>query len=213
MPRRRRTGKAATRAKPKAKAKAERGFIVRMLLRSPKDSAACCLALAAVIAILVNALFLQAGHHPSPMFGAVGAADAITAPVAMTVSINALPRPRPSEADAGGDDEAGGNTGTIAHAPQATKVSHVPVQKQPLRQAAAHDDPLGDLISSQRKIVAVQRALTKYGYGQFKPTGTVGPETRAAIQRFERDRKLPVTGQISDRLVHELNAMTGQAIN
>jgi peptidoglycan hydrolase-like protein with peptidoglycan-binding domain len=59
----------------------------------------------------------------------------------------------------------------------------------------------------------VQRTLTEYGYGQLKPTGTVGSETQAAIQKFERDRKIPVTGQMSDRLVRELAAMTGKAID
>jgi peptidoglycan hydrolase-like protein with peptidoglycan-binding domain len=62
-------------------------------------------------------------------------------------------------------------------------------------------------------VAAVQRTLTEYGYGQLKPTGTVGSETQAAIQKFERDRKIPVTGQMSDRLVKELTAMTGKAID
>src|SRR5258705_320188 len=63
-----------------------------------------------------------------------------------------------------------------------------------------------------RRAAAVQRALTEYGYGQLKPTGTVGSDTQAAIQKFERERKLPVTGQISDRLVRELIAVTGRPI-
>lgn len=210
MPRRRGASKAGTRTKPAAKAKAERGFVMRMLLRSPKDTVAGFLALAAIVAILVNALFLQAGHHPSPMFGGT---DVITAPVAMTASVNPLPRPRPSDADVARDDDASGDTGTIAsHPAPSTTPVHVSVQKPSARQEA-HNDPVGDLISSQRKVVAIQRVLTRYGYGQFKPTGTVGPETRAAIQKFERERKLPVTGQISDRLVRELSAMTGQAIH
>ncbi|HEX9361560.1 MAG TPA: peptidoglycan-binding protein, partial [Bradyrhizobium sp.] len=33
-----------------------------------------------------------------------------------------------------------------------------------------------------------------------------------AIQKFERERKLPVTGQMSDRLVRELIAVTGRPI-
>ncbi len=66
---------------------------------------------------------------------------------------------------------------------------------------------------SPRRVAAVQRSLTEYGYGQLKATGTVGAETQAAIQRFERERKLPLTGQISDRLVRELAAMTGKAID
>ena len=58
-------------------------------------------------------------------------------------------------------------------------------------------------------MVAQQRAHAEYGYGQIKPTGSYNPETRAAIEKFERERKLPITGQISDRLVRELAALTG----
>jgi peptidoglycan hydrolase-like protein with peptidoglycan-binding domain len=64
-----------------------------------------------------------------------------------------------------------------------------------------------------RRVAAVQRALTQYGYGQLKPTGAVGADTQAAITKFERDRKLPVTGQMSDRLVKELTAMIGHPID
>jgi peptidoglycan hydrolase-like protein with peptidoglycan-binding domain len=59
----------------------------------------------------------------------------------------------------------------------------------------------------------VQRVLTEYGYGQLKPTGTIGSDTQAAIQKFERERKLPLTGQMSDRLVRDLVAMTGHPID
>jgi peptidoglycan hydrolase-like protein with peptidoglycan-binding domain len=58
----------------------------------------------------------------------------------------------------------------------------------------------------------VQRTLTQYGYGQLKPTGAVGADTQTAIAKFERERKLPVTGQMSDRLVRELSAMVGHPI-
>ena len=44
---------------------------MRILLYSPKDMIAGALAFAAVSAIIANALFLQAGRHPSPMFGSV----------------------------------------------------------------------------------------------------------------------------------------------
>jgi peptidoglycan hydrolase-like protein with peptidoglycan-binding domain len=55
--------------------------------------------------------------------------------------------------------------------------------------------------------------LTEFGYGQLKPTGVVGTDTQAAIQKFERERKLPATGQVTDRLVRELSAATGRAID
>jgi peptidoglycan hydrolase-like protein with peptidoglycan-binding domain len=62
-------------------------------------------------------------------------------------------------------------------------------------------------------VAAVQRALTEYGYGQLKPTGTIGPDTQAAIQKFERERKLQVTGQISDRMVRELAVVIGHSVD
>jgi peptidoglycan hydrolase-like protein with peptidoglycan-binding domain len=67
-------------------------------------------------------------------------------------------------------------------------------------------------ISPSRRVLAVQRALADFGYGQVKPSGVAGADTKAAIERFERERKLPVTGQVSDRLVRELAAVTGRPL-
>src|SRR5437016_4647517 len=80
MPRRRRGARAVA-------VEEERGLLMRILLRSPKDMVAGLLAAAAISAIVANALFLQAGRHPSPMFGASASAPA-----------QPLPRPRPVEA-------------------------------------------------------------------------------------------------------------------
>ena len=71
----------------------ERSLVMRILLHSPKDLFAGSLAFAAVGAIVANAMFMQAGHHPSPMFGSGGAT-----PLALPQA-NPLPRPRPVEAD------------------------------------------------------------------------------------------------------------------
>lgn len=76
----------------------------------------------------------------------------------------------------------------------------------------ARRDPIADLIAPSPRVLAVQRALADFGYGQIKPTGSFDAATRAAIEKFERDRKLPVTGQISDRFVRELSAMTGRPL-
>jgi peptidoglycan hydrolase-like protein with peptidoglycan-binding domain len=73
-------------------------------------------------------------------------------------------------------------------------------------------DPIADLIAPPPRVIAVQRALNDFGYGPVKATGVYGPETIAAIQKFERDRKLPVTGQISPRLMRELAALTGRPL-
>ena len=79
-------------------------------------------------------------------------------------------------------------------------------------QQPAHD-PIAELIApSSKRILAVQRALAEYGYGQIKPNGVMGPETREAIEQFERVRRMPVTGQVSPRLVRELSALTGRPL-
>ncbi|MGB3865864.1 MAG: peptidoglycan-binding protein, partial [Xanthobacteraceae bacterium] len=79
--------------------KAERGLVMRVLLHSPKDTLAAALAVAAVLAIVINALFLQAGRHPSPMFGKTAAVPlAQPTETAALLSASPLPRPRPSEA-------------------------------------------------------------------------------------------------------------------
>ena len=56
---------------------------------------------------------------------------------------------------------------------------------------AGRNDAIGDMLSTSRRVIALQRALAQYGYGQIKPTGIVDAETRAAIEKFERERKLP----------------------
>lgn len=72
--------------------------------------------------------------------------------------------------------------------------------------------PPGDLQGSSR-LLAVQKSLARLGYGPIKLDGQPGNETRLAIQRFERDRNLPVTGDVNDRMVRELAAVSGSAID
>ena len=61
--------------------------------------------------------------------------------------------------------------------------------------------------------MAVQRVLSEFGYGQIKPSGILDEATSAAIEKFEREHKLPVTGRLSDRLLSELAAMTGRPLD
>jgi peptidoglycan hydrolase-like protein with peptidoglycan-binding domain len=62
------------------------------------------------------------------------------------------------------------------------------------------------------RVLAVQRALGDFGYGPLKRTGQMDGATKTAIEKFERERHLPVTGQVSDRLVRELAAVTGRPL-
>jgi hypothetical protein len=207
MPRRRRGARAV-----EVEADAERGLALRVLLHSPKDMVAGALAFAAVSAIIANALLLQTGHHPAPMFGSV-----VAMPAGSTAS-GPLPRPRPVEAYEGVSEPKPAEprpadpltnlvkaTGVAPAAPSNALRPPAPVPAPSRAETIAN--------AGSRRVAAVQRALTEYGYGQLKPTGTVGSDTQAAIQKFERDRKIPVTGQMSDRLVRELTAMIGHPID
>jgi peptidoglycan hydrolase-like protein with peptidoglycan-binding domain len=91
-------------------------------------------------------------------------------------------------------------------APVAT--SAIPRPPAPIPVAHSDLSPGGS-----RRVAALQRALTEYGYGQLKPTGIIGSDTQAAIAKFERERKIPVTGHISERMVRELAAMIGHPID
>jgi len=243
MPRRRRGARAVA-----IEADAERGLALRILLHSPKDTFAAALAFAAIVAIIVNALFLQTGHHPAPMFGSV-----IVMPQAAVLAPSPLPRPRPVEADTTAsepkpavDKPAAVEIKPVLETKPVLESKPVPeprpvAEPKPAEPRAADPratDPLGNLVKAtavmppvstssiprppapipfanfaSRRVAAVQRALTEYGYGQLKPTGTVGTETQAAIVKFERERKLPATGQVSERLVRELAAMVGHSID
>ena len=228
MPRRRRGAAAVA-----AEAQAERGLAMRILLHSPKDMVAGALAFAAVSAIVANALFLQTGSHPSPMFGSVVVMSATG-----SVTPSPLPRPRPVEATIKPaeappsepklaeprlaepklsepkfvEPKSADPLGNLVKATSALPVapSSVPRPPTPIPVSSRAETIVG---SGSRRVATVQRVLTEYGYGQLKPTGTVGSDTQAAIQKFEREHKVPVTGQMSDRLVRELSAMIGHPID
>ena len=230
MPRRRRGTRAVS-----VEAETERGLAMRIFLHSPKDTIAGVLAFAAVSAIIANALFLQAGRHPSPMFGSV-----VTMPAA-----SPLPRPRPVEADTSLTEPKLAEPKPVEPRLAEPRLAEPRLaEPKPVERAAEPKpvDPMAYLVKATgappaapanalrppapipilshtdaaagtRRVAAVQRALTEYGYGQLKPTGTVGSDTQAAIQKFEREHKLPVTGQVSDRLVRELTAVIGHPID
>ena len=204
MPRRRRGASMAA-----VEADAERGLVMRILLHSPKDAIAGALAFTAVCAIVANALFLQAGRHPAPMFGSVTLMPAVAAPA------NLLPRPRPVEADVTQSESRPAEpraADSLANLVKTTGAVPSAGPRPPATIPVSSHSEAG-AIAGSRRVAAVQRALTEYGYGQLKPTGTAGSDTQAAIQKFERARKLPVTGQVSDRLVRELTAMIGHPVD
>jgi len=227
------------------------GRVLRFVVRHPRDLIGGVAAAAAVGTILVNALYLQPGPHPAPIF------SVRSRPVSGEQTVTVLPRPRPADLfsarpDAGTRPRAevisdvqrelarrGFYDGPIDGLPgprtdaaiqdfaEAAGIKPAPDPSEELLRTlakstikaprgpttASRPDPIGGLIAPPpRRVTAVQRALNESGYGQIRANGVMGPDTITAIQKFERERKLPITGQISDRLIRELSVTTGRSL-
>ena len=151
-------------------------------------------ALAAVLTgIVVNALSLQHERHPAPFFAArppaVGAPPPAAAPAPQAgkaddlTPVAVLPPTRPS------------NLGTgVESAPGARGV-----------------DAIGDILRAdsgkegQKSILAAQNALIKLGY-VLKADGFANAATSAALRDFERGHALPVSTDVTPRLLKQLTA-------
>jgi hypothetical protein len=161
----------------------------------PVDSFAILGAAAATTVIVVNAVFLQSGARPAPFVA--------NPTVQKTVMADA--GPKAAEQGAPRVIDLSATHAVTAPKPQAVSVP-MPVP------SPRRNDPIADLIGPSPRILAVQRVLSNYGYGQIKPSGVLDDATSEAIEKFERERKLPVSGRVSDRLVGALGAMTGHPI-
>lgn len=63
------------------------------------------------------------------------------------------------------------------------------------------------------RVLSLQRTLSKLGYGPVRISGTFGPDTKQAIERFEKDWMMPVTGLMSENLFTKLAAVNGAPID
>ena len=221
------------------------GLLLRALLRRPRDSFAAIVAGIAGIAILFNALFMQSGPHPAPIFANKPSAVALeTIPVmpASPSKADAKPEaasrprsdvvaeiqreltrhgfyggpadgvygPRTDAAIRDFEQQAGLRPSSEPSDMLLTSIARSAIKAQPV--AIQRNDPIAALLAPNPRIVAVQRALTDFGYGPVHPTGLYDTETRSAIERFEKARRRPTTGQITDQLVRDLASLTGRPL-
>lgn len=170
------------RSRRRPQADVERGLLTAAIVRHPREFVALVMGSAATLAILVNALFLQHGPHPAPIFATRQRMQEPAVPLR-------------------------------AHKEDKAVVAHPVAPPKPNAAPVARQDPIAELIAPPKpRMLAIQRALADFGYGQIRPTGVYDSETRGAIEKFEREHSLPVDGQITDRFVRELAAMTGRPL-
>jgi hypothetical protein len=181
-----------------------------------------------VIAISVNALVLQRGRHPAPLFGksVVMPVLAPQTPVVKPQVVAPLRAAQPARDPIGQFmQSSGAPSGELAAAPDALNPrqrSDAKDDRPAIAAKPAPNDPISQLLKSDatrtappseqsETVRAAQRALIKLGF-VLKPDGRAGGATRQAIEQFERDRGLPVHGELSPKILHRLSVESGLAI-
>lgn len=189
--------------------------------RSILHYAAIGLSASLAVGIMVNALVMQHSRHPAPLFGqaiALGDTPAPTVappPPAMAAATPVAPVAPPPAA------MAPAPAPPAAHPHRAADVPPSPAR-------AKGDDPIAKLLKasaggektpdragakeSAKTVLAAQHALVKLGF-VVKPTGSFGPATKSAIEAFERDQHLPVKGEMSRKVLKQISAESGLAID
>jgi peptidoglycan hydrolase-like protein with peptidoglycan-binding domain len=167
---------------------------------------ACFLALAG--GIFANALFLQSGRHPAPLFStraelrAEPRADVRREPLVEAVQaalrdrgfyagpLDGVPGPQTKAAikafeAAAGRLQTGNATALILAAITATHTTKPALEKAALTEPASVGSVPGD-----ERVAVVQGALSRAAYGQITPDGVMGQQTQDAIRRFQADHGL-----------------------
>jgi len=224
------------------------GRLAAAISEHPREFVALLMATAAIFAIVVNALFLQKGPHPAPIFAArpllpqeatlaprlpgaqqVPASETNSAARLQLIVNIQRELTRKGFYDGTADGIWGAKTDSavrdfiqtagLKSSAEASEgllraITASTVKPASASGAAPASDPIARLIAPapSKRVMAVQRALADFGYGQIKPTGFVDADTKAAVEKFERDRRLPIDGQITDRFVRDLAAMTGRPL-
>ena len=183
----------------------------RMCRRNPGALFGGVVAFGAVVVVSMNALGYQNGRHPAPILPKIA------------IRQDAMSKDAASKDAARKDPAARSVPEKVTDADRPAETARTPLKAAEAARPAARD-PIADLIRSdettasvtpksavappkpQPAVMQAQKALSKLGYGPLKADGLMGATTRAAIEKFERDRKLPVKGEAAGRTLRELAA-------
>lgn len=200
-------------------------FVALWRYRTPVFGAVLLCALLGAIA--VNAMFLQHGRHPAPLFGST---VKIEPPRPPRSSMSAIPLARPASIDAllteripasplqpvSSEQGAAFSPPVVDDQPPAAEAV-APAQAPAAAPTKRTHDAIGALIAgngvvtpaiSGRSVMTAQRALQKLG-APVKPDGDYGAGTRKAVEAFQRDNHLAVTGDLNARTRKLLAARSG----
>lgn len=207
-------GKAQARGKRGAQRAGWLAVAVAAVFRRPLRTFGALVFLGIAGVVVVNAVALQNRSHPAPLFagdrgGSLRQEGRVRAPESAP-PVPVLPPARPSD------------LAPPAASPLQAEPAARPAPAAPAAPAAKAPgkDLIGDLIRSGAepraeaarseggRVLSAQRALAKLGYA-IKPDGLMGAATRQAIERFEKDNGMPVTGELGPRVLKALATASG----
>ena len=217
---------------------ARAGILTRFSLRAAVDFLAVSVAIVAVILVFVNALGLQKASNAariSPQVTQKPAVPAI-APLPQPRPDSANGRSRTDLLrdvqqelasrgyyDGAVDGAAGPRISQAIRDFEQTQRLRVTGEASEtllaqIRKAGSKSDITGSIgpskpVAGNPQLISAQRLLARYGYGPVHMSGTADRETHEAIERFERDRNMPATGEISERLMRELASYSGGTLD
>ena len=225
---------------PRRKRKPARaGLLTRFSARGAVDFLAVSVAIAAILLVFVNALGLQKASNATrispPATHEIAASPGCCSASAAASRARKRSRPNRSLArcaaelasrgyyDGAVDGAAGPRISQAIRDFEITQRLRVTGEASEIllgqiRKAGNKSDITGSVqpskpVAGNPQILSAQRLLARYGYGPIHISGAADKETHEAIERFERDHKMPATGEISERLMRELASFSGGSLD
>jgi hypothetical protein len=184
-----------------------------------------------------NATMHQTSRHPAPLFAPGKTAAKVETPKrpepASPQTTGNIPTP-PARANAGPDAigsiirtadapvrspekvvEAKKTEPKLAETKKASEPKPRAADAKPMAETRKPEEPkkrADAKPSAEPKIASAQKALVKLGYGPITSDGILGSGTRQALEKFERDKKLPVTGGLGPRTAKQLASLSGISV-
>lgn len=143
--------------------------------------------------VVVNALMLQTGKHPTPLFSTVAQAPAAIWPVPPTRRDGSNPAVKTAAF-----------TPTPMNASRPQPIDRANPQSpraEPAKAEVAPADAATEALTAE-----IQRELAKRGYYKGEPDGKSGPMTTQAIREFQFAQRVAVDGRASEGLLREIMA-------
>jgi hypothetical protein len=193
---------------------------VRVVAHNPQRCLFYVTSLVFAVVIALNATVRQTGVRVSVPVGITTQKKSGASPVSVVASVEpvALPPARPLDAV---PQTTGALKEETSSSPVLLVTSPVPpsrprqelaelIQKTSLgSDSKMASSTVSSPLVPSAQMVSVQRALNKLGYGPIKTDGVSGSATRQAIEQFEKDRKIDITGEVGEKTRRLLSAQSG----